>query len=83
MSPRDAERRDRSDRSGLSGWFTPGRIAWLVVVALALVLIFENTQRVTIRLLVPEVTMRLWAALLGMFVVGALCGGYFFRRRNR
>ncbi|MFJ2957628.1 lipopolysaccharide assembly protein LapA domain-containing protein [Streptomyces sp. NPDC087270] len=52
---------------------TPRRIAALVLCALALVFIFENTQRVKIRLIVPEVKMPLWLALLITFVVGGVC----------
>ncbi|MEU9101473.1 LapA family protein [Streptomyces sp. NPDC048361] len=79
MSPR-GESRSTQDRAG--GLVTPGRIAVLVLAVLALVFIFENTRRVKIRLLIPEVTMPLYLALLAVFVVG-LCCGYFLRRRNR
>jgi uncharacterized integral membrane protein len=58
---------------------TPRRITGLVLAVLALVFIFENTRRVKIRVLVPQVTMRLWLALLITFVVGLLCG-YLLRR---
>jgi len=60
---------------------TAGRITVLVLCVLALVFIFENTRHVKIRLLVPEVTMALWIALLITFVIGAL-GGMFLRRRG-
>jgi uncharacterized integral membrane protein len=53
---------------------TARRIAVLVLVALALVFIFENFHDVRIRLIVPEVTMPLWLALLITFVIGGLCG---------
>ncbi|WP_416970016.1 DUF1049 domain-containing protein [Streptomyces sp. 4F14] len=62
--------------------FTPGRIAVAVLGVLALVFIFENTRATKIRLLIPEVTMPLWTALLATAVVGALCGAYFVRRRR-
>lgn len=55
----------------------------IVLTALAIVFIFENTDQVEIRLLVPLVTMPLYLALLAMFVIGALCGGLFFRWRER
>ncbi|MFE4858548.1 DUF1049 domain-containing protein [Streptomyces sp. NPDC056670] len=64
------------------GVITPGRIAVLILAILALVFIFENTRHVKIRLLIPEVTMPLYLALLAVFVVG-LCCGYFLKRRNR
>ncbi|WP_328394362.1 LapA family protein [Streptomyces sp. NBC_00390] len=68
--------------SGPREWLTPARIAVIVLTALAIVFIFENTDPVEIRILVPLVTMPLYLALLAMFVIGALCGGLFFRRRR-
>lgn len=53
-----------------------------VLTVLALVFIFENTRSTEIRLLIPEVTMPLWLALLGTGVIGALCGAYFMNRRG-
>ncbi|MCX5386567.1 LapA family protein [Streptomyces sp. NBC_00083] len=79
MSPK-GESSSTQGRAG--GVVTPARIAVLVLAVLALVFIFENTRRVKIRLLIPEVTMPLYLALLAVFVVG-LCCGYFLRRRNR
>jgi uncharacterized integral membrane protein len=61
---------------------TPRRVAALVVAALLLVFVFENTQHTRIRLLVPLVTMPLWLALLGMGVIGALCGALMTSRRG-
>ncbi|MGV9889017.1 DUF1049 domain-containing protein [Streptomyces sp. NPDC003395] len=63
--------------------FTPGRIAALVLAVLALVFIFENTQETEIRVLVPVVTMPLWAALLATGLIGALFGAFFLTRRRR
>ncbi|MDT0436110.1 MULTISPECIES: DUF1049 domain-containing protein [Streptomyces] len=80
MSRKTTER-----RSGLDGrrrLFTPARIVVLVLAALALIFIFENTQQTRIRVIIPEVTLPLWTALLGTAVVGALCGAYFLRRRR-
>ncbi|MGW5735794.1 MULTISPECIES: LapA family protein [Streptomyces] len=68
--------------SGGGGVLTPGRIAVFVVAVLTLVFIFENTRHTKIRLLIPEVTMPLWVALLGTGLIGALCGAYFVRRRK-
>ncbi|MET9365690.1 LapA family protein [Streptomyces sp. NPDC006632] len=79
MSPRGES---SSTRSRAGGVVTPGRIAVLVLAILALVFIFENTRRVKIRLLIPEVTMPLYLALLAVFLVG-LCCGYVLRRRSR
>ncbi|MEV0524303.1 DUF1049 domain-containing protein [Streptomyces sp. NPDC050439] len=64
------------------GVMTPGRIAVLAIAVLTLVFIFENTRHTKIRLLIPEVTMPLWVALLGTGLIGALCGAYFMRRRK-
>jgi uncharacterized integral membrane protein len=76
-------RTDKSPSDGKYGpLMTPGRITAAVLAVLALVFIFENTRRIKIRLLVPEVTMPLWLALLGCFVIGALAG-MFLRRGSR
>lgn len=64
-----------------AGFWTPVRITVLVVAALTLVFVFENTRRTEIRLLIPEVSMPLWMALLGTGAVGYLCGALFTKRR--
>jgi uncharacterized integral membrane protein len=66
-----------STRRGSTGFWTPNRIVTAVIAALLLVFIFENTRRTKIRLLIPEVTMPLWLALLATAVLGALCGMLF------
>ncbi|MEU8952793.1 hypothetical protein AB0C93_00660 [Streptomyces sp. NPDC048518] len=65
-----------------TGLVTPGRVVVAVIAVLTLVFIFENTRSTKIRLLIPEVTMPLWMALLGTGLIGALCGAYFMRRRR-
>ncbi|GAB2918092.1 hypothetical protein GCM10027075_17630 [Streptomyces heilongjiangensis] len=60
---------------------TPGRVTVGLLAVLALVFIFENTRTTRIRLLIPEVTMPLWLALLGTALIGAVCGAYFMKRR--
>ncbi|MCX5267799.1 LapA family protein [Streptomyces sp. NBC_00199] len=82
MSPKTSKSATTSGSRGRTA-MTPGRIAVLVLAVLALVFIFENTQATEIRLLVPVVTMPLWAALLATAVVGALCGSYFAYSRTR
>ncbi len=62
---------------------TPNRIIALVLAALAVIFIAENTGQVEIRLLVPVVTMPLYVALIAMFVIGGLCGALFLRGRRR
>ncbi|MFI1677516.1 MULTISPECIES: hypothetical protein [unclassified Streptomyces] len=71
-----------SQGGGSGGLMTPGRVAVAAVVVLTLVFIFENTRSTKIRLLIPEVTVPLWMALLGTGLIGALCGAYFMRRRR-
>ncbi|MEW2521801.1 lipopolysaccharide assembly protein LapA domain-containing protein [Actinacidiphila alni] len=73
---------DKSLSDSKYGSLTAGRITVAVLAVLALVFIFENTRDVKIRLLIPEVTMPLWLALLGCFVIGALAG-MFLRRSSR
>lgn len=73
----------RAPGRGLRDRLTPGRIAVLVLGVLALVFIFENTRDVRIRLLIPEVTMPLWLALLIPYVVGWLCGRFLGGSRRR
>jgi uncharacterized integral membrane protein len=61
---------------------TPRGIAVLVLAALLLIFVFENTRHTRIRLLIPLVTMPLWLALLGSGVIGALCGALAMSRRR-
>ncbi|MGW7269687.1 DUF1049 domain-containing protein [Streptomyces sp. NPDC054864] len=82
MSPSSSRGGAQGGSGGRGGVMTPGRIAILVIAALTLVFIFENTRHTKIRLLIPEVTMPLWVALLGTGLIGALCGAYFMRRRK-
>ncbi|MGW0709552.1 DUF1049 domain-containing protein [Streptomyces sp. NPDC002643] len=77
--------RGRGRARGRQAWgdlLTPGRATFGVLAVLGLVFIFENTRSTEIRLLIPEVTMPLWLALLGTAVIGALCGAYFMKRRR-
>ncbi|MFG2333036.1 lipopolysaccharide assembly protein LapA domain-containing protein [Streptomyces sp. NPDC048604] len=69
--------------AGRGGGVTSGRIAIAVLVVLTLILIFENTTRVKIRLLIPVVTMPLYLALLGTALLGAVCGWYGATRRRK
>jgi uncharacterized integral membrane protein len=81
MSPKTTERVTTSG----GGWraaLTPGRVAVLLLAVLALIFIFENTRSTKIRLLIPEVSVPLWTALLATALIGSLCGAYFMRRRG-
>ncbi|MGI5459376.1 DUF1049 domain-containing protein [Streptomyces sp. CA-249302] len=81
MSPKTAESGAKSGGRGRQ-LMTPSRIIVLLLGVLALIFIFENTRATRIRLLIPEVTMPLWMALLATGVIGALCGAYFMKRRS-
>lgn len=62
---------------------TPGRVTVGLLAFLALVFIFENTRTTKIRLLIPEVTMPLWLALLGTALIGVVCGAYWAYHMKR
>lgn len=79
MSPKTSE---SGTASGKGGTGTPTRVVVLLLAVLALIFVFENTRQTNIRLLVPEVTMPLWTALLATGLIGALCGAYFMKRRG-
>ncbi|MDC2947679.1 MULTISPECIES: LapA family protein [Streptomyces] len=85
MSPKTTTSdRGRARARGPRQWgdmLTPGRVTVGLLAVLALVFIFENTRTTRIRLLIPEVTMPLWLALLGTALIGAVCGAYFMKRR--
>ncbi|MFD3836535.1 LapA family protein [Streptomyces sp. NPDC058642] len=80
MSPKTSE--SGGATSGRGSPVTPARVVVLLLAVLALIFIFENTRATRIRLLIPEVTMPLWMALLATGVIGALCGAYFMKRRQ-
>lgn len=79
MSPKDVS----SGGTRSTGPFTPTRVLVLVIAVLSVVFIAENTDDVTVRLLIPLVTMPLYVALVVMFVAGMACGAYLFRRRSK
>jgi uncharacterized integral membrane protein len=56
---------------------------FVLITAVALVFIFENRDSTVIRLLIPEVTMPLWGALLIAWGLGMLaCAFVTLRRRS-
>ncbi|MCX4768607.1 LapA family protein [Streptomyces sp. NBC_01260] len=79
MSPKDVS----SGGTSRTGPFSPARIVVIVIAILSVVFIAENTGDVTVRLLIPLVTIPLYVALIVMFVAGMACGAYFFRRRPK
>ena len=62
---------------------SPRSIVALVLLALAIVFIAENTRQVKIRVIVPVVTMPLWAALTAMLVIGVIVGAFLHSRTGR
>ncbi|MER5938249.1 LapA family protein [Streptomyces sp. NPDC001928] len=58
-------------------------IPFAVITAIALVFIFQNRTSVEIRLLIPEVTMPLWGALLIAWGLGMLACAFTVRRRPK
>ncbi|MFD5425164.1 DUF1049 domain-containing protein [Streptomyces sp. NPDC127084] len=88
MSPKGGSRSGKrtghpARTGGAHGRFTPRRILFLVIAVLTLVFIFENTRKVTVRLLIPEVVMPLYLALLAAAVLGALCAALYLGRRGK
>ena len=61
---------------------SPGEIVGAVLLVLALVFIFENTKKVDVRLIFPEVHAPLFVALLIAALLGAL-GVLLLQARRR
>jgi uncharacterized integral membrane protein len=59
---------------------TPRRVTAVVVGAIAVVFVAENTRAVKVRLLIPEITLPLWTVLAGAFVLGIVLGVIIWRR---
>ncbi|MEU1691496.1 LapA family protein [Streptomyces hirsutus] len=55
---------------------------FFLITGIALIFIFENRANVKIRLLIPEVTMPLWGALLIAWGLGMLACVFTLRRRS-
>ena len=71
-----------ADRLTSRDFWTPARIGSVLLAALTLLFVFENTRRTRIRLIGPVLQMPLWAALFGTALAGALCGAFLARRRR-
>ncbi|AJE43258.1 putative integral membrane protein [Streptomyces nodosus] len=83
MSPKTSRRTGTSAGTHLGPeWLTPRRLAGLVLAALVLVFVFENTRTTRIKLLGTLVTMPLWLALLATGLIGALAGALAASRRG-
>lgn len=60
-----------------------GQIGAGIALIVGLIFVFENTRKVKVRFLVPEVSSPLWFALLITFVLGGLTGYFLSRHRSR
>ncbi|WP_395365389.1 lipopolysaccharide assembly protein LapA domain-containing protein [Streptomyces sp. YH02] len=83
MSPTETSRTAGGGRSRFADALTPGRIGMAALAVVTLVFIFQNTREVKIRLLIPEVSMPLYLALLATALIGAACGYYVAARRRK
>ncbi|MEV6317203.1 hypothetical protein [Streptomyces sp. NPDC051776] len=57
-------------------------LPFALITAIALIFIFENRASTEIRLLIPEVTMPLWGALLIAWALGMIACAFTLRRRR-
>lgn len=69
--------------SSSKGWLTPRTVGVAAIVAVSLIFVFENTQRVRVRFLVPKASAPLWLALALAFALGAAFGLFLSWRRGR
>ena len=63
-----------------------GLILWLLVIAIAVVFIFQNTRHATITFLFWDGDVAIWIAIVIALVLGALIdrlGTWYLRRRKR
>jgi uncharacterized integral membrane protein len=63
-----------------------GLILWLLVIAIAVVFIFQNTRHATITFLFWDGDVAIWIAIVIALVLGALIdrlGTWYLRRRRR
>lgn len=63
--------------------FTPGQITGAVLLLLLLIFVFENTKKVQVRLIIPQVTVPLYFALVLAAALGGLSTLLIQWRRNR
>lgn len=62
---------------------TPRQVVAIVLAVLALVVVLQNREDVTLTLLMIDVTMPLWIASLVLLLIGALVGWLLASRRRR
>jgi uncharacterized integral membrane protein len=57
-------------------------VGFVLLSVISLIFIFENSAPTTVRLLIPEVTIPLWAALSIAWILGLLSSMFTVRRRR-
>ncbi|AHH14866.1 hypothetical protein NONO_c00460 [Nocardia nova SH22a] len=62
---------------------SPTQWVALILIVLAIIFVFENRDKVSITVLMIDITSPLWLVLLVLFVVGWIAGVLTVRRRNR
>ncbi|MEV5647954.1 hypothetical protein AB0L57_06845 [Nocardia sp. NPDC052254] len=62
---------------------SPTQWVALILIVLAVIFVAENRDRVSITLLMIDITSPLWLVLLVLFVVGWIAGVLTVRRRNK
>jgi uncharacterized integral membrane protein len=62
---------------------SPRLIVAAILIVISLIFIFENTQKVKVRFLIPRISSPLWLALVITFVLGGLVGFFLSRRLGR
>ncbi|MDQ0993937.1 DUF1049 domain-containing protein [Streptomyces sp. V3I7] len=70
------------ESGGATGGWSGGRSTVLALIVLVLIFVFENRRAIRVRLLVSDVTIPLWTALLATAAIGGLCGAYVTKRRG-
>ncbi|MFF5920675.1 DUF1049 domain-containing protein [Streptomyces flavochromogenes] len=83
MSPQETSRTSGGGVSRFTEALTPGRIGMAALAMVTLVFPFRNTGEAGIRLLVPEVSMPLWPALLATALIGGARGYGAAARRQK
>ena len=77
-----AQRRDRDDSPEPKGPVSPQLILAVIVIALLVVFVFQNTSSTQVRFLIPKVKTPLWVALFASMVLGGIAGALLSRRKR-
>ncbi len=62
---------------------SPTQWVALILIVLAVIFVAENRNRVSITLLMIDITAPMWLVLLVLFAVGWIAGVLTVRRRNK